>query len=121
VKRLTLAGWHHDLTAPERTYTLLELLLLWIVVRLQKRTMREWASRCAPLRAGDDTPPLTMDEALLFAAISGQDRQAETQAATEHLEGMFGRFETFMAFDAASGRYPIDEAHKKALTNGKGQ
>lgn len=118
--RRTLKRWHHELTAPDAELTAVEVLVLWCVQQLQPKTLKAWAEQLAMRTKNEreqpedaDTPPLTMLEAALIAAISANDQAVKTE---RWLELLYQHINIGALHQAATDpSYPKNEEQVKAL------
>jgi hypothetical protein len=107
-KRQTIEQWLYELQRPGAELTLQEIIALDALLRLPKKTIREWAGQLA-LRAktadprldpAPDSAPITLSEAALLAGITANDNAVAMQNALGHLEAMFGAVDEFLALSA---------------------
>jgi hypothetical protein len=106
---MTADEWLYELQRPNARLTPLRILALDALLRMRRKTAREWGALVAPHRNADgtigDTAPLTQDEVSLLGSLGANDAAVLAGDGIKHLEGMVGTLDEWLA----DGRTPYGE------------
>jgi hypothetical protein len=115
---MTAEEWLYELQRPNAKLTPMRVLMLDVLLRMRRKTIREWASILSPKRLPNgemgDSDPLTQDEAALLGAISTYDQGVLTSGGVQHLEGMVGTLDEFLHASNPLYRQLADKRAKPA-------